>query len=872
MTGDKLRSLFLKYFQGLSHQVVASSSLIPHGDPTLLLNTAGMVQFKPYFLGEAVPPSPRLTSCQKCFRTTDIESVGDSSHCNFFEMLGNFSIGDYFKQEAIAWAWEFVTGHLKLPPYRLWVTIFKDDDDAFNLWRKIQIPENRLVRLGEKDNFWGPPGEAGPCGPCSELHYDFGAGTGCGSPDCNPGCSCGRFIEIWNLVFIQFNQARDGKRTPLSRPSIDTGMGLERISAVMQGKTTIFETDLFKPLVNCAAQLAGVSYGSSSEADTAIRVIAEHGRGTCFLIADGVMPGSDGRGYILRRLIRRAALYGRKLGLKNPFLTQIARATITRMSPVYPELAQKQKLILDVIAAEETRFNETLTTGLDLLDGFIARAKSTNRVLEGSDVFKLYDTFGFPVELTREIARSEAIETDTAGFEKEMAAQKERAKAAAHRFKSGRLVNESAAALNTTCFTGYSGLVEDTSVEAVLVDGQLVTEIAEGQQASLVLASTPFYTEKGGQVGDTGFIRCGNSVFEVAATMPGPSESILHEGCVIEGGFKAGDRVQAEVARDRRLDIARNHTATHLLHISLRTILGSHCEQRGSHVGPERLRFDFSHLKSVSHQELEAIEDKVNEMIRSNLTVKAETLPFRQAVEAGAIAIFDEKYGDDVRVLTVGSPPVSSELCGGTHVSATGEIGLFHIVAESSIGAGLRRIEAITGRGTARLLRQQAETLTRATGQLESAPDELVSKIKALKENLAEAGRKMQALQRQNMLAQADEFLAGIAAVSGVKLLRAEMPGLTLDLLREAADHLRSKLGSGIIALASVQDGKPVFVVSVSDDLVKQGYRAGDVMRQIAAIAGGGGGGRPGLATGGGKDASRAGEALQAVEKCIRPV
>jgi len=482
-----------------------SSSLIPHNDPTLLLNTAGMVQFKPYFLGEETPVSRRLTSCQKCFRTTDIESVGDTSHCTFFEMLGNFSIGDYFKSEAIDYAWEFVTEVLKLPHEKLWITIYEDDDEAFELWRLKGVPADRIVRLGEKDNFWGPPGDAGPCGPCSEIHYDYGDDHGCCQPGCNPGCGCPRFVEIWNLVFIQYNQDKKGVRKPLEKPSIDTGMGLERIAAVVGGKSTIFETDLLKPLVCEVSALAGTRYGEDEDADIATRVVAEHGRGISFLIADGVMPGSDGRGYVLRRLIRRASLYGRRLGMKEPFLTRIASATINIMGSRYPELKEKEKLVLDVIDAEEKRFNETLSAGIELLDKMIENALSYTKILAGKDIFKLYDTFGFPVELTREIAERKGLSTDMAGFEQEMSAQRERAKAS-HRFGAGRTVQEEKLDLGTTCFVGYQRLTQDTSISSIIVDGSMTNSENEGQKASLVLKDSPFYAEKGGQVGDSGII------------------------------------------------------------------------------------------------------------------------------------------------------------------------------------------------------------------------------------------------------------------------------------------------------------------------------------------------------------------------------
>ncbi len=847
-----------------------SSSLIPHNDPTLLLNTAGMVQFKPYFLGEDTPPSRRLTSCQKCFRTTDIEAVGDTSHCTFFEMLGNFSVGDYFKAQAIDYALEFVTEVLKLPQDKLWITIFEDDDEAFELWRLKEIPAERIVRLGEKDNFWGPPGDAGPCGPCSEIHYDYGPDYGCREPGCNPGCDCARFVEIWNLVFIQYNQDKDGNRKQLEKPSIDTGMGLERITAVVQGKETIFETDLLKPLVSEVSNLAGTNYGQNEEIDIATRVVAEHGRGISFLIADGVMPGSEGRGYVLRRLIRRAALYGRRLGLKKPFLTRIAAATIKQMGAVYPELKEKEKLVLDVIDAEETRFSETLSAGIALLDKVIENALAGQKqVLDGQDIFKLYDTFGFPVELTREIAERKGIAIDIDGFEREMSAQRQRAKASRH-FANGRTVREEDFDLGSTCFTGYHGLSQKTLITHIMVDGELAESATGGQKASIVLKDTPFYAEKGGQVGDTGIIEGNGARFDVTDTVCGPGGSTIHHGTVSEGTLRTGGAVTAHVNECRRADIARNHTATHLLHISLRKTIGSHAEQKGSLVSPDRLRFDFSHLKPLSPQELEQVETMVNESIRANLPVNAREMSFKQALESGAIAIFDEKYGENVRVLTVGNPPFSAELCGGTHVLATGEIGLFHITSESSIGAGLRRIEAVTGRAAEELLRANTRLIEESSAKIDASPSTFTSKLSSLIEERNTLARQVESLMRKSTLAEAEKLLDRAEKAGAVQLVTARLDEADIELLREATDYIKDKMGSGIVILASAAGEKPMFVVGVTGDLVKKGYNASDIIREITRIAGGGGGGKPGMATGGGKDKNRINQALDAARNFIR--
>jgi alanyl-tRNA synthetase len=869
LTGEALRKAFLSYFENKKHLIVPSSSLVPHNDPTLLLNTAGMVQFKPYFLGEDTPPSQRLTSCQKCFRTTDIESVGDTSHCTFFEMLGNFSIGDYFKPEAIDYAWEFVTEILGLPHEKLWITIFENDDEAFELWKLKGVPVNRIVRLGEKDNFWGPPGDAGPCGPCSEIHYDYGNNCGCRQPNCNPGCGCSRFVEIWNLVFIQYNQDKNGNRHRLEKPSIDTGMGLERISAVIQGKNTIFETDLLKPLVTEVSNLTGIRYGGNTDTDMATRVVAEHSRGISFLIADGVMPGSEGRGYILRRLIRRATLYGRRLGLREPFLARIAKATIELMGSYYPELKEKQKLLLDVIYAEEKRFNETLSAGIELLDKVVDNALSGNNILNGKDIFKLYDTYGFPVELTREIAGQKGLCIDMAGFEQEMSAQRERAKSS-HRFAAGRTVREKKLDLGTTDFVGYHKSTQETLVTHILTNDKLIDSITEGQKASLVLANTPFYAEKGGQVGDAGTIIGKDSQFNVTDTTNGPDGSIIHHGFVSRGSFQTGNAVTARIDELRRADIARNHTATHLLHTSLRKILGSHAEQKGSLVSPERLRFDFSHLKPLTPDELEQIETLVNQTIRSNSPVSTQEMSLKQAIESGAIAIFDEKYSEKVRVLRVGNPPVSAELCGGTHVSATGEIGLFHITSESSIGAGLRRIEAVTGRAAEELIRLNTQLIEKASTLLETSPDSLLTKISGLMEEKVALAKQVESMTRQSILMQAEESLTRAENLGELRLVSAFLDEANIELLREAADHIKNKMSSGIVILTSNAGDKPVFVVGVTNDLVKKGYNAAGIIREITRIAGGGGGGKPGMATGGGKDKKLVQKALDNTRDFLR--
>ncbi|MFC1874903.1 alanine--tRNA ligase [Chloroflexota bacterium] len=863
MTGDEVRESFLRFFEEKGHRVVPGSSLIPHGDPTLLLTSAGMVQFKPYFLGEAVPPCPRLASCQKCFRTTDIEVVGDTTHLTFFEMLGNFSVGDYFKEEAIGWTWEFVTGRLGLPPERLWITIFLDDDEAFAIWRRLGIPGDRILRFGEEDNFWGPAGDSGPCGPCSEIHYDFGVEVGCDKPSCRPNCDCGRFSEIWNLVFVQYNQDREGKRTPLARCHIDTGMGLERTTAVMQNKPSVYETDLFTPLIELVSRLSGRKYGEDDDSDNAMRVVAEHGRGITFLIADGVPPDNEGRGYVLRRLLRRAALFGRRLGLDKPFLAEIARTTIDKMGHIYPELKERRSFVLKLINAEEARFGETLSTGLELLDGIIEKASSRLKdKISGKQAFKLYDTHGFPVELTREIAQRQGFSVDMEGFDKEMEAQRKRTKIA-HPFEAistgirGHLTLQPAP---ETRFIGYKRLECKTTIVDIWIgskpaDYKRIEKLSKGQEASIILKVTPFYAEMGGQVGDAGEIKSPLGKFLVTNTVSFPPYFYVHQGRVADGRFIVEDKIEAVVDRERRLDIARNHTATHILQLALRKVLGEHVHQRGSLVAPDHLRFDFSHLTAMTQEELDEVQRIVNQEIRHNLPVSPSHIPYKQAIKEGAIALFDEKYGDVVRVLRIGEPAVSAELCGGTHVSATGEIGFFYILSESSIGGGLRRIEAVTGRGVEQAIKQKFDALKA----------EISAKQAALKaESLC-----VRTMERDLIKGRAEALLEQAEVVNGVNILSAVVPPSRPETLREMVDLLRDKLKSVVVVLGTIYEGKPAFIAAVTPDLVKKGYHAGEMVKRVAAVAGGGGGGKASLAQGSGRDRGKMEEALGLVRSLI---
>jgi len=891
VNSDEIRTAFLKFFEEKGHKVIPSSSLIPKGDPTLLLTNAGMVQIKPYFLGEAEPPSQRLASCQKCFRANDIESVGDAIHLTFFEMLGNFSVGEYFKKEAIAWAWEFFTERMKISPEKLWITIYLDDEAAFKYWKATGVPESKIMRCDEKDNFWGPAGSSGPCGPCSEIHYDFGVEKGCGKADCKPNCECERFKEIWNLVFTQYNQDEKGNRTPLPRPNIDTGLGFERIVMVMAGKDTVWDTDIFAPLLHRVSEITGKKYGANADDDNAMRVVADHARALAFLIADGVIPGNEGRGYVLRRLLRRAALFGRRLGLDKPFLAEIARAAIKKMNHIYPELKQRQDFIVKVIELEETQFEETLSTGLERIE-ILTPAAATQvaknyiepaatpppskithviRIISGADAFKLYDTYGFPVELTREIAAKSGYTVDMAGYEKEMEKQREKARAS-HKFDIAVGSGVVLAKLDVagTEFVGYNRLEQKAKVIKLLVDGKEVDKIEVGQAASLVLDTSPFYAEMGGQVGDAGEIIGSNGHFSVADTVRVPPDITVHQGKITEGKLTTGAEVLAVVNVERRRDIARNHTATHLLQAALRQVLGEHIQQRGSLVAPERLRFDFSHLAAMTREEIKAVQRIVNDKIRQNLKVYDEESDYKKAVAAGAIALFDEKYDDVVRVMRIGEPAISTELCGGTHVSFTGEIGYFYIVSEGSIGAGLRRIEAVTGREAEAFIDRRLSSLESISHSLESSPEDAQEKITALLAEMEKERKHTLSLEKELAKKEAETLLAKVESVKGVNLLSGRVSSGKPQFMREMADYIRDKQKSVVVVLGAVDEERPVFIAAVTPDLVAKGYHAGDIIKQVSKVAGGGGGGKANFAQAGGKDKNKLDEALSIVKAVIK--
>jgi len=877
VTGDELRQAFLNFFQDRGHKVIPSSSLVPHKDPSLLLTSAGMVQIKPYYLGLERPPSQRLASCQKCFRTTDIDLVGDSKHLTFFEMLGNFSVGDYFKKETISWAWEFTTRHLKLPEERLWVTIYLDDEEAFAYWQEVGIPVRKILRFGDKDNFWGPVGDSGPCGPCSEIHYDLGRELGCGKAECRPNCDCGRFSEIWNLVFTQYNQDRNGQRTLLPKPNIDTGMGLERTLAAIQGKPTPYETDLFLPLMDQGCGLSGKEYGRDENTDRAIRIVAEHSRGIAFLVADGIMPSNEGRGYVLRRILRRASLFGRKLGLTDPFLNEMAEVVVSTMSRMYPELTDNRDSITRVIKEEEERFIAALDTGLSLAEKLMSEASARGRrQLTGEEIFRLYDTFGFPPELTAEIAREKGLSIDWECFQAEMEKQRERARVSqrvvtgsVHMKGKGELKVKTTVTRKQTRFVGYRKHSSRSRVRDLISNESSVRDVSAGNEVDVVLDKTPFYGEMGGQVGDTGEINGRKGKVVVTKTFSTTPEVTIHRGKVVEGTISKGDEVDVKIDVARRLDIARNHTATHLLQAALRQIFGSRVYQKGSLVEPERFRFDFSHPTPISGDELKRIERQVNEWIRQDLKVKAAVLPYNQAIAEGAIALFEEKYGEEVRMLEIGELGVSRELCGGTHVKSTGELGMFLITKESSIGTGLHRIEAITGREAEYLIESRSAALQYIAKEVEGSPEQVPDKVKALIGELEAERKRALSLERELSQRIAENLPGQAEQVSGVTVLAARVPSLTMPILREMGDILKDRLKSAVVVLATVCDGKPSFLAMVTPDLVARGFNAGDIINRVARITGGGGGGKAAMAQAGGQDANRVDEALRLVKSIV---
>jgi alanyl-tRNA synthetase len=872
MTGNQIRARFLEYFQRHGHTVVDSSSLVPQDDPTLLFTNAGMVQFKTVFMGEEKRDYVRAVSSQCCMRAggkhNDLENVGYTArHHTFFEMLGNFSFGDYFKKEAIDFAWEFLTVELGLDPEQLWVSIYEDDDEAEELWEQIEtLPKGRILRFDEKDNFWAM-GDTGPCGPCSEIHIDQGAAAGCGRPDCALGCDCDRFLELWNLVFMQFNRFADGTMEPLPKPSIDTGMGLERVAAVLQGKLNNYDSDLFAPIIARLEHLSGRRYGKDAADDTAMRVIADHVRATCFLVADGVLPSNEGRGYVLRRVLRRASRFGRNLGLSGPFLHQACSAVVESMIGAYPRLTDTSELLEKVVNNEEARFGETLEHGLAMLDQEIERQQGQDEpLISGDFVFKLYDTFGFPVDIVRDISLERSIAFDDQGFNAAMEAQ--RSKSRASRKDEGLLLKEEGvkelieSGLRSE-FTGYGARQERATVTGMVDEqGQVISAAVAGQKVRLITDRTPFYAEAGGQVGDVGVIQWGGGSGQVTDTISEGDGFILHRTTITEGSLTAGSPVELIVDEGSRADTEANHSATHLLHAALREVLGDHVKQAGSLVSPERLRFDFTHFSALQPEELREIEVKINEEIRKNQEVETKIVDREEAFSEGAMALFGEKYGNSVRVVSI--EPVSKELCGGTHVAATGNIGLLKIISEGGIAAGVRRIEAVTGRKAVALMQEMANREETIAGRLNATPTELVAKLDHLLEAQKKLEKQVAALSTQVASSGLDTIFDQRVEVDGVKVIAAEIELDSPKTLREVGDKVRDKMGTGIAVLGGSIKGKAALLVIVSKDLTGR-FKAGEIINRVAALVGGKGGGRPDMAQAGGPLADKVGEAISKV-------
>jgi alanyl-tRNA synthetase len=882
-TSDEIRAAYLAFFQQRGHQLLPPWPLVPIGDPTSLFTSAGMQQFKPIFAGEQERPSPRATTVQRCFRTTDIEEVGDYSHCTAFEMLGNFSFGDYFKREAIQFAWELLTDVYQIPPERLHVTIFLTDDEAYGHWREVGVPDERIHRRDEELNYWfsfpkDAPGASGPCGPDSEIYYDYFPERGAegaqlqrdasGEPIGGVGYDDDRFVEIWNLVFMQLFQHPDGSRTDLPAKNIDTGSGLERVAAALQGKRSVFETDIFLPILETAARVAGVDYFSADVAEDeayAVRAISEHCRAATLLIGDGVAPSNEGRGYVLRRVIRRAIYFGRKIGIREPFTVKLADAAIEKLKVGYPHLLDQQDFIRKALDTEERRFLRTLEAGTQRIEALLTRLRAAGAtIVPGDEAFLLYDTFGMPVELTREIAASEGFALDDAGFDAAMEDQRRRARA------QGRLVAAGAddGAMATISpehsdFVGYTNLDADAHVAAIVKAGVIVDAAVAGEACELILSITPFYPEGGGQVGDHGNIATTNGVFTVEDTQA-RGGAIVHRGHVTEGEIRVADSAAASVDIAYRRGAARNHTGTHILHAALRSILGTHVRQQGSLVTPDRLRFDFTHLEQTPRSVLLEAEAVANDKVRHDLAVNWRTSGYREAVEGGALAFFGDKYGAEVRVVEIRDDHelFSAELCGGTHVHRTGELGLLHILRESAVAAGTRRIEALTGVGAEHYFQEQQERLYRLAEQLGTSTSEIEDRVAALQSELERLRKQSAEFERLRGSSLAAGLIEGATKLGDVFIVAARVEASSSDALREVADRVRAKLQPAVVVLGADIDGRAALLVAATPDIVERGVKAGDIMRELAAFAGGKGGGRPDLAQGAAKDVSMLTDAI----------
>ena len=870
MTGNEVRKVFLEYFEKHHHQIVKSSSLVPQDDPTLLFTNAGMVQFKRVFLGEEKRNYVRATTSQKCVRAggkhNDLENVGYTArHHTFFEMLGNFSFGDYFKENATEFAWDLITNGYGLPSDKLWVSIYLDDDEAHQIWhRNIGVPEDRIVRFGEEDNFWSM-GDTGPCGPCSEIHYDRGEAFGCDRPDCKVGCECDRYLEIWNLVFMQFNRDADGNMTPLPKPSIDTGLGLERMVSLMQDTPTNYETDLFLPIMQKVEALSGKQRGTSFEADVAMKVIADHSRAAAFLVGDGVLPSNEGRGYVLRRILRRAIRYGRNIGLSRPFLHETSNLVFDLMEPAYPELKEASAFIQNVIENEEVRFSETLDHGLRLLNDSLAELREKNITeVPGELVFKLYDTYGFPVDIVRDVVRDESFTLDMGGFETEMEKQREQSRSVTAFTKIIDAYKRLSAEGIQPEFVGYDSISGQGRVLTLVKDGGEVEKAVKGSEVEIVTDVTPFYGGAGGQVGDIGKIEgvSSNRDLEIiiSDTLKDPTGLIIHKGIVQSGEIKKGDTVTLAVDKSARVATARNHTATHILHSVLRRVLGDHVKQAGSLVAPDRLRFDFTHFSPVDTDTRNTIEDLVNERIQENAAVQIEEMAADEAFKTGAMALFEEKYGDRVRVISLAD--FSMELCGGTHIRYTGDIGLFKIVDESSIAAGVRRIEALTGKAALEYTQTTRRILHEAANLVRDKPEALPHRIQNILSHQKALEKEVESLKSKMAALSAESTDDEVKSINGVNVLVKKVAVDSPGAMRNLADKFKEKISSGVMVLGSASANKALMITIVSQDLVGR-FHAGKIVKEIAAVVGGSGGGRPDMAQAGGSRPEKLDEALE---------
>ena len=868
---NELRKMYLDFFKSKDHFVRGSYSLVPHNDNSLLLINAGMAPLKPYFTGQEIPPKRRMATCQKCIRTGDIENIGKTArHGTFFEMLGNFSFGDYFKTEAIHWSWEFLTEVVGLEPDRLYPSVYLDDDEAFDIWNKeIGISKDRIFKFGKEDNFWEHG--AGPCGPCSEIYYDRGEKYGCGKPGCTVGCDCDRFIEIWNNVFTQFENDGKGNYTTLKNKNIDTGMGLERLATVVQDVDSIFDVDTIKALRDKVCEITGKEYKKEYKWDVSIRIITDHIRSATFMISDGIMPSNEGRGYVLRRLIRRAARHGRLLGVKGQFLAKLSETVIESSKDGYPELEEKKSMIFKVLTEEENKFDKTIDTGLSILADMEEEMKAKNeKTLSGENAFKLYDTYGFPLDLTQEILEEKGFDVDEDGFKKAMEVQRETARKArktTNYMGADETVYESLDTSLSTQFVGYDKLIEDSVITALTTEKEVVQALADGDKGTIVVEQTPFYATMGGQVGDKGIIKTNEGTFVVVDTIKLHGTIVGHVGYVSEGMIQVGDKVTLKVDSANRNAIAKNHSATHLLQKALKLVLGNHVEQAGSYVDAERLRFDFTHFQAMTPEEIEKVEALVNEQIENGLDVVTEEMSLEDAKKTGAMALFGEKYGDKVRVVSMGD--YSIELCGGTHVSNTSTISYFKIISESGISAGVRRIEALTGTGLMKHYADVEKKLHEAAKVAKTEPNNLVKRIETLNEEIKALSSENEKLKAKMANASVGDVMSQVVEVKGVKLLATKVADVDMNGLRNLGDQLKDKMGGGVVVLVSTTGDKANVIVMADDDAISKGAHAGNMIKEIAKLVGGGGGGRPNMAQAGGKNPAGADEVLAKAKEIL---